>query len=47
MQDFLTRDANREAMMQFRVRDYSGRPAIQQYGQTLTGRMAWLWAAWL
>lgn len=47
MREFLTRAANREAMMQFRVLDYSGRLAIQQYGETLTGRMAWLWAAWL
>lgn len=47
METFLIRDANREAMMQFRVRDYSGRPAIQQYGATLTGLMAWMWVAWL
>lgn len=47
MEKFLIREANSEAMMQFRVREYSGRPAIQTYGETLTGRMAWLWVAWL
>jgi hypothetical protein len=43
----LTRCAAREAMLQFRIRNYSGRPAIQHYGETLTGRMGWMWAAWL